>query len=125
MLPLSYFIEKPFQNWTRASARLLGSVFVWVDYSFPVEQARMALKAIIEASPLWDKRFWNLQVTDASDRSMQLRILATAADSSAAFDLRCEIREKFIAYIQQHHPQTLPQLRAQWAGTPPGPPSPP
>jgi small-conductance mechanosensitive channel len=125
VLPLSYFIEKPFQNWTRASARLLGSVFVWVDYSFPVEQARMALKAIIEASPLWDKRFWNLQVTDASDRSMQLRILATAADSSAAFDLRCEIREKFIAYIQHHHPQTLPQLRAQWAGTPPGPSSPP
>jgi small-conductance mechanosensitive channel len=125
VLPLSYFIEKPFQNWTRASARLLGSVFVWVDYSFPVEQARMALKAIIEASPLWDKRFWNLQVTDASDRSMQLRILATAADSSAAFDLRCEIREKFIAYIQQHHPRTLPQLRAQWAGTPADPPSPP
>jgi small-conductance mechanosensitive channel len=119
VLPLSYFIEKPFQNWTRASARLLGSVFVWVDYSFPVDQARTALKAIIEASPVWDKRFWNLQVTDANDKSMQLRVLATAADSSAAFDLRCEIREKFIAYIQQHHPATLPQLRAQWAGSAP------
>jgi small-conductance mechanosensitive channel len=116
VLPLSYFIEKPFQNWTRASAKLLGSVFLWVDYSFPVEQARKALQLIIEASPLWDKRFWNLQVTDASDRSMQLRILATAADSSAAFDLRCEIREKFIAYIQVHHPQALPQLRAQLGG---------
>jgi len=91
-------------------------VFLWVDYSFPVEQARKALQLIIEASPLWDKRFWNLQVTDASDRSMQLRILATAADSSAAFDLRCEIREKFIAYIQVHHPQALPQLRAQLGG---------
>jgi small-conductance mechanosensitive channel len=125
ILPLSYFIEKPFQNWTRASARLLGSVFVWVDYSFPVEQARGALKPIIEASPLWDKRFWNLQVTDASDKSMQLRILATAADASTAFDLRCEIREKFIAYIQQHHPRSLPQLRAQWAESAPGSAAPP
>jgi small-conductance mechanosensitive channel len=119
VLPLSYFIEKPFQNRTRASARVLGPVFVWVDYSFPVQQARTALRAIIEASPLWDKRFWNLQVTDANDNSMPLRILATAADSSAAFDLRCEILEKFIAYIQQHRPAPLPPLRAQWAGAAP------
>jgi small-conductance mechanosensitive channel len=113
VLPLSYFIEKPFQNWTRVSAELLGSVFVWVDYALPVEEARKALKAIIEASHLWDKRFWNLQVTDATDKTMQLRILATAADSSKSFDLRCEIREKFIAYIQRNHPQGLPRLRAE------------
>jgi small-conductance mechanosensitive channel len=114
VLPLSYFIEKPFQNWTRASADLLGSVFVWVDYAFPVEEGRTALKAIIEASHLWDKRFWNLQVTDATDKSMQLRVLATAADSSKSFDLRCEIREKFIAYIQRVHPHGLPQFRAEF-----------
>jgi len=113
VLPLSYFIEKPFQNWTRVSADLLGSVFVWVDYAFPVGEARKALKAIIEASHLWDKRFWNLQVTDATDKTMQLRILATAADSSKSFDLRCEIREKFIAYIQRNHPDGLPRLRAE------------
>jgi small-conductance mechanosensitive channel len=113
VLPLSYFIEKPFQNWTRVSAELLGSVFVWVDYALPVEEARKALKAIIEASHLWDKRFWNLQVTDATDKTMQLRILATAADSSKSFDLRCEIREKFIAYIQRNHPHGLPRLRAE------------
>ena len=65
VLPLSYFIEKPFQNWTRTSSRLLGTVFIWVDYSFPVEEGRAALQEIIEASPRWDKRFWNLQVTDA------------------------------------------------------------
>jgi small-conductance mechanosensitive channel len=112
VLPLSYFIEKPFQNWTRTSSQLLGSIFVWVDYTFSVEEGRAALKEIIEASPRWDKRFWNLQVTDADARTMQLRVLATAADASQAFDLRCEIREKFIAHIQKFHPQSLPQVRA-------------
>jgi len=119
IVPLSYFIEKPFQNWTRTSASLLGSVYVWVDYSFPVEEGRRALREIIEASELWDKRFWNLQVTDASERTMQLRVLATAADSSSAWTLRCQIREKFIAYIQDHHPQSLPLVRAQIHGTRP------
>ncbi|HEX4121918.1 MAG TPA: mechanosensitive ion channel domain-containing protein [Verrucomicrobiae bacterium] len=113
VVPLSYFIEKPFQNWTRASAQLLGSVFVFVDYSLPLDEARNALKEIIENHPLWDKRFWNLQVTDASEKTMQLRVLATAADSSKSWDLRCDIREKFIAYIQRNHPQGLPQFRAR------------
>jgi small-conductance mechanosensitive channel len=113
VLPLSYFVEKPFQNWTRTSAGLLGSIYVWVDYSFPVDEGRKALKQIIENSPLWDKRFWNMQVSDASEKTMQLRVLATSADSSQSWDLRCEIREKFIAYIQKHHPQSLPQLRTQ------------
>ncbi|HEX4049899.1 MAG TPA: mechanosensitive ion channel domain-containing protein [Steroidobacteraceae bacterium] len=113
VLPLSYFIDKPFQNWTRTSAKLLGSIFIWVDYSFPVEEGRKALKQIIEGSPLWDKRFWNLQVSDASEKTMQLRVLATSADSSKSWDLRCEVREKFIAYVQSNHPQSLPQLRMQ------------
>jgi small-conductance mechanosensitive channel len=113
VLPLTYFIESPFQNWTRDSSQLLGSVFVWVDYSFPLEEGRKALEQIIESSPRWDRRFWNLQVTDASERTMQLRVLATAEDSSKSWDLRCEIREKFIAYIQRHHPGSLPLVRAQ------------
>ncbi|HEX5461671.1 MAG TPA: mechanosensitive ion channel domain-containing protein [Steroidobacteraceae bacterium] len=117
VVPLTYFVEKPFQNWTRNSAQLLGSVFIWVDYSFPLEEGRKALGRIIESCPLWDRRFWNLQVTDASERTMQLRVLATAVDSSKAWDLRCEIREKFIAYIQQQHPQSLPVVRAQVVGT--------
>ena len=113
VVPLSYFIEKPFQNWTRTSANLLGSVFVWVDYSFPVEEGRQFLKQCIEANPLWDKRFWNLVVSDATDKTMQLRVLATAADSSKSWDLRCDIREKFIAFIQRTHPECLPALRIQ------------
>jgi small-conductance mechanosensitive channel len=117
ILPLSYFIEKPFQNWTRASSAIMGSVFVWVDYAFPVDEARTALKAIIESSALWDKRFWNLQLTDATEQSLQLRVLATAADSSRCFDLRCEIREKFVAYIQRAHPQALPRSRVELSST--------
>jgi len=113
VLPLTYFVEHPFQNWTRNSSQLLGSVFVWVDYSFPLEEGRTALKGIIESSALWDRRFWNLQVTDASEKTMQLRVLATAEDSSKSWDLRCEIREKFIAYILEHHPRSLPTVRAQ------------
>jgi small-conductance mechanosensitive channel len=112
VLPLSYFIEKPFQNWTRTSANIMGSVLVSVDYSFPVEEARAVLKQIIESSPLWDKRFWNLQVSDSTEKTMQLRVLATSSDSSRSWDLRCEIREKFIKYIQQQHSSCLPRLRA-------------
>jgi small-conductance mechanosensitive channel len=113
VVPLSYFIEKPFQNWTRVSAQLLGSVFLWVDYSLPLAPTREAVRKIVEASPLWDHRFWNLQVTDATERTMQIRVLATASNSSNAWDLRCEIREKLIDFIQKTHPQSLPRLRTE------------
>lgn len=113
ILPLSYFIEKPFQNWTRTSSVITGVVYVWVDYSFPVEAARTALREIVETNPLWDRRFWNLQVSDANDRAMQLRVLATSADSSKSWDFRCAIREKLIAFIQQSHPQSLPLVRGR------------
>jgi len=111
VLPLSYFIEKPFQNWTRTSAAIMGSVIVWVDYSFPVDEARTVLKEIVEGSPLWDRRFWNLQVSDSTETTLQLRVLATSSDSSRSWDLRCEIREKFIAYIQSRHADSLPRIR--------------
>jgi small-conductance mechanosensitive channel len=111
VLPLSYFIEKPFQNWTRVSANLLGSVFFWTDYTLPVAELRRAVQQIVEGCKDWDKRFWNLQVTDTSERTMQIRVLATAADSSKAWDLRCEIREKIIGMIQSKYPQSLPRIR--------------
>ena len=71
------------------------------------------MKAIIESNPLWDKRFWNLQVSDARENSIQLRILATSSDSSRSWDLRCDIREQFIAYVQGNHPDALPRFRAE------------
>jgi hypothetical protein len=83
----------------------------------PLDEIRKALKEIIEPNPLWDKRFWNLQVTDATEKTMQIRVLATSADSSKGWDLRCDIREKLIAYIQKNHPQSLPQIRAEIGGT--------
>ena len=119
ILPLSYFIEKPFQNWTYRSADLLGAVLVYADYDMPVAELRTAVEGIVRAAPEWDGRFFNLQVTDASERGMQLRVLCTAADSSRAFDLRCRVREGLIAYMQQHHPQHLPQLRIRDAVPPP------
>jgi small-conductance mechanosensitive channel len=117
VLPLTYFIETPFQNWTRVSAQITGQVMIYVDYSLPVEKVRPALKAIVEGSPLWDRRFWNLQVADATEKCMQLRVLATAADSSKAWDLRCEIREKFIAHLQKEYPESLPRFRAEMDST--------
>ena len=94
---------------------LLGSVFLWVDYGLPLEEVRQTVE-IVTASPLWDKRFWNVQVTDANERAMQIRVLATTADSSKGWDLRCDIREKLIDYIQKKHPGSLPRMRAELDG---------
>jgi small-conductance mechanosensitive channel len=111
IVPLSYFIEKPFQDWTRTSSAILGSVMVYVDYTCEVATIRKALTEIVEKDPLWDGRFWNLQVTDAKERTLELRVLATSANASKSFDLRCAIREKLIAFIQESAPQWLPRER--------------
>ncbi len=117
IVPLSYFIDKPFQNWTHSTSQLMGAVLVWVDYSLPLDAARAALKEIIENHPLWDKRFWNLQVTKAAEQAMQIRVLATSADSSQLWTLRCDIREKFIVFIQKNYPQCMPRFRAEISDT--------
>ena len=113
ILPLSYFIEKPFQNWTRSSSELLGSVFIYADYSMPLAPLREEVERLVKAAPQWDGRFFNLQVTDASERTMQLRVLCTAASSSLAFDLRCAVREGVIAFMQREYPQGLPRMRIE------------
>ena len=111
VVPLSYFLEKPFQNWTRSSAALLGTVFIYTDYTVPVAPIREELQRILEASALWDRATWNLQVTDATEHSLQLRALVSAKDASVAWDLRCEVREKLITFIQNQYPEALPQTR--------------
>jgi len=83
-----------------------------VDYATPVDAVRSAVERIVRASPLWNGEFWNLVVFDAGERSMRLRVLVSAPDAGTAFDLRCEVREKLIAWLQQHHPESLPRLRA-------------
>jgi small-conductance mechanosensitive channel len=116
IVPLSYFLEKPFQNWTRAGTDLLAQVTIEVDYSTPVDEVRSEAGRIVTSSALWDKQFWNLQVTEAGERTMRLRILASAANADNAWNIRCEIREKLIAYLQEHHPWALPKIRATLEG---------
>lgn len=115
VVPLQWFIEHPFQNWTRASADLLGTVMLWVDYSLPVEPIRAESRRLCEASPKWDRRVCVVQVTDADAHGMQLRILVSSRSSGDNFDLRCELREALIGYIQRHHPQSLPKVRGELA----------
>lgn len=113
VVPLSYFIEKPFQNWTRRTADLLGTVFVYVDYSVPVNELRQELLDILRKSGMWDGRSWGLQVTNASDRTIELRALMSAPNGPKAWDLRCHVREKLIEFLQREYPQSLPRVRAE------------
>ncbi|MFO8082867.1 MAG: mechanosensitive ion channel [Desulfobacterales bacterium] len=113
VVPITYFIEKPFQNWTRTSAEILGAVFLYADYTAPVEKVRDELRRILDSTPLWDRRVCVLQVTDARERTIELRALVSAESSPAAWDLRCHVREKLIEYLQQNHPESLPYLRVE------------
>ena len=116
IVPLSYFLQKPFQNWTRMSSELIGSVMFWVDHTTPVEAVRQKLSEIVEHSKLWDRRVVNLQVSDVSENTMQIRALASARNSQDVWDLRCEVREKLIAFLQESYPASLPKQRAELQG---------
>jgi small-conductance mechanosensitive channel len=111
VVPLSYFFDNPFENWTRSSSAILGSVFLYVDYSVPVDRLRQKLNDIVRGSALWDGNVVNLQVTDAKENSVELRALVSAADSGKAWDLRCEVREKLLAHLQERYPEALPRSR--------------
>jgi small-conductance mechanosensitive channel len=111
VVPLQWFIENPFQNWTRRGAELLGTVFLWVDYTLPVDPIRAEAKRLCAEALEWDGRVCVVQVTDASERCMQLRILVSSRDSGSNFDLRCKVREGLIAYVAAHHAEALPRLR--------------
>jgi len=112
VLPISYFIEKPFQNWTRESAEILGTVYMHLDYTAPVGALRNRLHAILKESQNWDGKVCRLQVTDTTEKTMQLRALMSAANAGAAWELRCEVREKLVAFMQTEHPHCLPTFRA-------------
>jgi small-conductance mechanosensitive channel len=116
VVPLTYLLERPFQNWTRSGTALLAQVTIEVDYSTPVAKLRDQVGEIVASSKLWDQGSWNLQVVEAGERTMRLRVLASAADSGNAWNLRCEIREKLIAYLQEHYPWALPRIRATVEG---------
>jgi small-conductance mechanosensitive channel len=113
ILPISYLLEKPFTNWTRESAEILGTVFLYTDYTVPVDALRAELDRIVEASTHWDGRVKGLVVTDSKPNSLELRALVSAKDGGAAWDLRCEVREGLIGFLQREYPDALPKIRAE------------
>jgi small-conductance mechanosensitive channel len=123
IVPLSYFLEKPFQNWTREGAALIGSVILYTDFTVPIPDLRAELEEVVRSSNLWDGRVVGLQVTDFKENAMEIRMLVSASNSAKAFDLRCEVREQMIAYVQDRYPHALPRLRTEMSnGHAPGQP---
>ncbi len=113
VLPISYFIEKPFQNWTRTTADILGSVILYMDYGVPLDEIRAEFGHALRASKYWDGKVEVVHVTDCTEKTMQFRLLMSAGNSPDAWELRCEVRERLIGYLQRHHPESLPRLRLE------------
>jgi small-conductance mechanosensitive channel len=113
IVPVGYFMEKPFQNWTRVSADILGTVFIYADYTIPVEAVREKFKEIVSKSPDWDGKVCGVQVTSATDKTIEMRGLVSALDASKAWDLRCYAREKMLEFLQKEYPQCLPRVRIE------------
>ena len=111
VVPLNYFLERPFQNWTRRTAELLGTVFVRVDYTVPIEALREELRRVLEGSSRWDGRVGLIQVTEAGERALELRALVSAADAPTLWDLRCDVREALVTFLQREYPDALPSVR--------------
>ena len=116
IIPLNYFIEKPFQNWTRSSIDILATVYFYTDYNVPVDELRKELNRILTGTKLWNGEVAGLQVTDAQQDNVQLRALFSARSSGEAWDLRCLVREKLLYFIQKNYPEALPKLRASVSG---------
>jgi small-conductance mechanosensitive channel len=123
VVPLSYFIENPFENWTRQSSDLLGTAFLYVDYSVPVEELRQEFTRVLESARQWDRRVNALQVTDMTAQTMEIRCLASARNASDLFDLRCIIRETMIGFIQRNYPASFSRTRFAAIGSDEAPPS--
>ncbi|MCY1453564.1 hypothetical protein D9M71_705680 [compost metagenome] len=114
VLPITYFIEKPFQNWTRTTAEILGTVFIYVDFAIPVQQLREKLTALLVHHPLWDGKVNVLQVTDLKEKTMEIRCLMSCRNSGQAFDLRCYVREEMMSYIRTNFPDCLSRARVDF-----------
>lgn len=118
VLPLTYFLQKPFQNWTRETSRLLGAVMLYVDYSTPVEALRSKLTELLKADPRWDGRVNGVQVTDCKDATVEIRCLVSASNPGKLFDLRCAVREGLITYLREAFPASLPRNRLEFSAGP-------
>lgn len=111
ILPITYFVEKPFQNWSRVSTELLGTVVLYLDYQAPISELRKELKRLVENNSKWDRRVCGLQVTDTKQTTIEVRALVSAGDPGKVFDLRCEVREGLIDFLVRNHPESLPRRR--------------
>src|SRR5437899_1168714 len=115
ILPITYFVEKPFQNWSRVSTELLGTVILYLDYQVPLGELRKELKRLVENNPKWDRRVCGLQVTDTKQSTIEVRALVSGTDPSKTFDLRCEVREGLIEFLRrdrsEEHTSELQSLR--------------
>ena len=118
ILPTTYFIEKPFQNWTRVSADILGTVFLYTDYTVPIDKLREELTRVLQSDKNWDGKVNVLQVTDSTEKTMEIRALMSAVDSPSAWDLRVNVREKLIDFLQKNYPESLPKSRIDIAKHP-------
>lgn len=116
IVPLQWFIENPFQNWTRTNSEILGTVTIWVDYTTPVSTLREEAERLCRNASEWDGRLCLAQVVDASERAMKVRVLVSAADAGRAWDLRCKVREGLLEFLQREYPACLPRLRAELDG---------
>jgi small-conductance mechanosensitive channel len=113
IIPTAWFVDNPFENWTRHEARVIGTVLITLDFSVPVEEVRAEVQRILEASALWDQREWVVQVTEIGSSGVELRMLMSAADAPSAWDLRCEVRERLLAFLRERYPEALPRLRVE------------
>lgn len=111
IVPVNYFITKPFQNWTRTTTEILGTAFIYVDYGFPVDAMRQELNHMIQELTEWDKKVCNLQVTDIKQNVVELRVLVSSSNSSLSWDLRVKIRELLLTFVQRNYPQYFPSTR--------------
>ncbi|MCF7799059.1 mechanosensitive ion channel family protein [Candidatus Woesearchaeota archaeon] len=116
VLPITYFVEKPFQNWTKTSADIWGTTEFYVDYSMSIDAMRKQLTTILKKTNLWDGKINSVQVTETNDKTMKVRALMSAKNSGDAWDLRCKVREEMIRFLQEKHPEKLPRLRAEVMG---------
>ena len=113
IIPLNYFIERPFQNWTRTSADILASVFIHADYRLPVDAVRNELTRLLEQTDLWDKKVNVTQVTKCTEKTIEIRALVSAGTSGEAWDLQCYVRENLVKFIATEYPEYLPLTRIE------------
>ena len=113
IIPTAWFVDNPFENWTRHEARVIGTVFLTLDFAVPVDEVRNEVQRILETSALWDRREWVVQVTEITESGVELRMLMSAADAPSAWDLRCEVRERLLTFLRERYPEALPRTRVE------------